>query len=643
MQIPREVLAATRNRMQFDPSALRKFLRDKRPVDVNSPERVHNWLSSAPVLRAATEGMALERIIGTNDLLPINYLMRGRNAANAVGRISINDPATGQLVGFGTGFLISPNLLITNHHVLGDAATAGASSVEFRYEIDADGKKMASEVFSLDATTFVTSEALDYSVVAVSPKSERNVPLLDFGFLKLDPTPGKTLDGQFLTIIQHPSGERKQIAIRENQLIKTVDNFLWYATDTAPGSSGSVVANDAWQAVALHHSGVPATNAQGQTLTVDGGVATAETPDSQIKWIANEGVRISSIVADLRKFTAQPLIATLIKLVDGGTSPAKQPEIAPQPLNIVYASPDAPAAKIAVIGAEKISIDPNYDNREGYNPSFLGGGDKRVPLPLLTVDQMKLVPQKNEEDNHPAHVLAYHHYSVVFNAKRHLAFYTAVNIDGSLTLRLKREPDSWKKDPRISLDVQAGEELYKDNDFDRGHLVRRLDPAWGENKNIAKVANDDTFHFTNCSPQHKDFNQGQQLWAGLEDYILNNADNDDLKVTVFNGPVFRDDDQSYRGVLIPQEYWKVVTMVKSSGSVSATAYIVSQKDLIGSMTDEDFVFGKYRTFQVPISRLEELTKLNFGKLRGFDPLASGGSHEAAVAGRLITSPHQLVL
>src|SRR3954447_4887954 len=318
MQIPREVLAATRNRMQFDPSALRKFLGDKRPVDVNSPERVHNWLSSAPVLRAATEGMALERIIGTNDLLPINYLMRGRNAANAVGRISINDPATGQLVGFGTGFLISPNLLITNHHVLGDAATAGASSVEFRYEIDADGKKMASEVFSLDATTFVTSEALDYSVVAVSPKSERNVPLLDFGFLKLDPTPGKTLDGQFLTIIQHPSGERKQIAIRENQLIKTVDNFLWYATDTAPGSSGSVVANDAWQAVALHHSGVPATNAQGQTLTVDGGVATAETPDSQIKWIANEGVRISSIVADLRKFTAQPLIATLIKLVDGG-------------------------------------------------------------------------------------------------------------------------------------------------------------------------------------------------------------------------------------------------------------------------------------------------------------------------------------
>jgi endonuclease G len=246
--------------------------------------------------------------------------------------------------------------------------------------------------------------------------------------------------------------------------------------------------------------------------------------------------------------------------------------------------------------------------------------------------------------SHPSHVLAYHHYSVVFNAERRLAFYTAVNIDGGLTLRLKRETDNWKKDPRIPADVQAGEELYANNDFDRGHLVRRLDPAWGESRQVAKVANDDTFHFTNCSPQQKLFNQGQSLWAGLEDYILNNADNSDLKVTVFNGPVFGDHDQSYRGVLIPKEYWKVAVMVKTDGALSATAYVVSQANLIASMTDEEFVFGKYRTFQVPIATIEKKTGLSFGKLRNFDPLAAGTSHESAIASaRLISVPSSVVL
>ena len=649
MLIPNAVLAGTRSRMQFDPISLRNFMRDKNPVDVNPPERVQNWIKR--------EGATLERVLGPNDLQPIVYLRRGTTAGAAVCRVNVTDPATGQVVAFGTGFLIGPRLLITNHHVLENAATAGASEAEFNYEIDIDGKKTISELFALDASTFVTSEELDFSVVAVNAKSERGVDLSRFGFLHLDPTPGKTLDAQNLTIIQHPSGERKQIAIRENQLIKTLDNFLWYATDTAPGSSGSAVFNDTWQIVALHHSGVTATNAQGQTLTIDGKVADDTTPDSRIKWIANEGVRISSIAAELRKHVSDPLIAALLATSDGKTVPAPSPapvgvpppkpeDVRPPASYIVRPSADAAQAVQAIPAvAEKISIDPNYDNREGYDPAFLGTGEKRVPLPRLNADQMKDAAEKQEEDRHPPHVLAYHHYSVVFSARRHLAFYSAVNIDGTISFRLKRDPDNWKKDPRIDKNIQAGEELYAANDFDRGHLVRRLDPAWGDTQQVARVANDDTFHFTNCSPQHKEFNQGQTLWAGLEDYILNNADNSDLKVTVINGPVFDDEnDQPYRGILIPKEYFKVVTMVKTSGKLSATAYVVSQAKLISSMKDEEFVFGQFRTFQIPIARLEQKTGLDFGKLRTVDPLGAGSPHEAAtVGGRLIEDLRHIVL
>ena len=68
---------------------------------------------------------------------------------------------------------------------------------------------------------------------------------------------GLFVKGEYVSIIQHPNGEMKQIALRENQILDFFDAFLHYRTDTAPGSSGSPVFNDQWEIVALHHSGVP--------------------------------------------------------------------------------------------------------------------------------------------------------------------------------------------------------------------------------------------------------------------------------------------------------------------------------------------------------------------------------------------------
>jgi endonuclease G len=227
------------------------------------------------------------------------------------------------------------------------------------------------------------------------------------------------------------------------------------------------------------------------------------------------------------------------------------------------------------------------------------------------------------------------------NAERRLAYFTAVNIDGKLTQRLKRETDRWILDPRIPSDQQAGEAIYADNDLDRGHLVRRLDPAWATSRATAKRANDDTFHFTNCTPQHKNFNQNQTTWAGIEDYILENAETFDLKINVFTGPVLAEDDDSYRGIKLPRQFWKVVVMVKESGDLSATGYLLSQEKLLDDLKRlEEFSYGEYRTFQVPIHQVESLTGLSFGDLPGADPL----DHlEAAVAPRPIESPEAIRL
>ena len=251
----------------------------------------------------------------------------------------------------------------------------------------------------------------------------------------------------------------------------------------------------------------------------------------------------------------------------------------------------------------------NYNNRNGYNTNFL---EKKVPLPTihdnLRDDVVKLKNSNNEE-------LKYTNFSAVMSKSRGLAFYSAVNIDGSKLKQLERNNDVWYYDPRIEREFQYGPELYSNNDLDRGHLVRRLDPVWGAN---FKDANEDTFHFSNCSPQHKNLNQ--KTWLDLEDYILRNADVHDLKVNVFTGPVFNQNDLIYRGkYLIPSEFWKVVTIVKNDdNSISSTAYLQTQKQLIENLK---FVFGEYKTYQVRITKIESLTGLDFGNLRNFDPLS----------------------
>ncbi|ANS26357.1 DNA/RNA non-specific endonuclease family protein [Rhodococcus opacus] len=193
--------------------------------------------------------------------------------------------------------------------------------------------------------------------------------------------------------------------------------------------------------------------------------------------------------------------------------------------------------------------------------------------------------------------------------------------------------------PQLPADQQTGEDVYRDNPLDRGHLVRRLDPAWGP---LAKAANDDTFHFANCTPQHHSFNAGQTLWLGLEDYVLKNADNADLAVSVVTGPVLAPDDPKYRGVALPRQFWKMVAMVKQDGGLSVTGYLLSQAALLDEFAEgeEAFSYGAYRTFQVPVRRIAQLTGLVLDPYFAADPLER---IEASALPRELIRPQDLIL
>lgn len=252
----------------------------------------------------------------------------------------------------------------------------------------------------------------------------------------------------------------------------------------------------------------------------------------------------------------------------------------------------------------------NYDNRNGYDPGFLSHGHA-VPLPTLSATIMRDVARlKGTEDFE----LKYTHFSVVMNRQRRMPFYTAVNIDGQQLRRIPRG-DKWFKDNRIDSLAQFGNEIYSNNDLDRGHMVRRLNPVWGTDAE-ASQANDDTFHYTNACPQHKDLNQ--RTWNDLEDYILDNAGAHNFRVSVFTGPVFRADDRRYRTARLPREFWKVAVLVnEESGRLSATAYLLSQA---GMIDDLEFVLGPFRTYQISVAQVQALTDVHFGNLSDFDPI-----------------------
>ena len=139
---------------------------------------------------------------------------------------------------------------------------------------------------------------LDFTLVAVRESADGGAKLADFGFKHLADSSDEILAGESVTIIQHPGGEPKQIALRENFVLAlpdAADRYLYYQTDTTPGSSGSPVFNDDWEVVALHHSGYARRNAQKQILARDGRVWTESMGENQIDWIANEGIRVAAL------------------------------------------------------------------------------------------------------------------------------------------------------------------------------------------------------------------------------------------------------------------------------------------------------------------------------------------------------------
>jgi V8-like Glu-specific endopeptidase len=77
-------------------------------------------------------------------------------------------------------------------------------------------------------------------------------------------------------------GQHKQISLQNNFVQYVGGNVMQYITSTLNGSSGSPVFNDGWEVLALHHAG-----------------GNIPEPTTQQRYFRNEGILVTSILADL--------------------------------------------------------------------------------------------------------------------------------------------------------------------------------------------------------------------------------------------------------------------------------------------------------------------------------------------------------
>ena len=603
-----------------------------------------------------------ERMIGPTldwEYLPPNEL--ARLSGVPVARIVILPQRGAAAIGFGTGFLVAPGVLLTNHHVLTSLSESRGIGAHFLFERLDSQLDSVGLFFELDPDAlFITDSVLDYTLVAVKSAAVSGEAVAGLGMLPLVAATGKILIGQQINIIQHPNGEVKRYATTSNKLLDLPDaNFMQYETDTLPGSSGSPAFNDRWEVVGLHHSGVPEI-IDGKIIALSNLPWNEEMGEDQIKWVANEGVRISALVEDLRLVTPsdERQAALLRQVLEIGQSGAVQP-LPVQPSDRSLSNPESrylsagtivfnisgnttinvttiagPPADVAIatpsdtaLGAaeKKLEFDLNYADRQGYQPDFLAG----FVLPLPSVDaerQAQLLSVGGE----PL-VLNYHHYSLVMNQSRRLQMWSAVNVDYSPTRRPfkggRKEfgSDDWRPDPRISSAFQIQDaELYKGTQFDRGHIVRRDDSAWGDTIRQQAFANADTFHYTNCTPQHKYFNQSlmRGVWGQLEDHLKSAIAAVGNRACIYAGPILAGDDPTgdfdQGPIQYPVRFWKVFVAAEPDNNqnvLRAYGFILEQQAVIDRFgLDEQLEFGQLSIYQVALEQITSSTGVVFDAL-----------------------------
>ena len=186
------------------------------------------------VLGSSAEAGGPEAIWGqTIDFVGVAFFERGRRAANAVGRVAYENGR-----GWGSGFLVTNRLFLTNNHVIPTPEAARNLRAEFDFELDIRDNPLAKTSFTFDpGALFVTDpvEGLDFTLIAIGDRQSGPRVLSYYGYRPLSDASDKHAIGEVVNIVQHPKGRYKEVVLRENRLVARGPEALHYVADTRAG------------------------------------------------------------------------------------------------------------------------------------------------------------------------------------------------------------------------------------------------------------------------------------------------------------------------------------------------------------------------------------------------------------------------
>ena len=570
----------------------------------------------------------------------------------------------------GTAFVVGDGLMMTNRHVaeifatgLGhDAVFKNGQSAGVDFEKEINSEEEDAKVFSVTNIQMIHPywdmallkvEGLDdidpLKLSMIDPGDMQQEDIAVIGYPAMDPrnridVQNEIFRGEYNVKRMQPGKIGRR---RKQRSYGRMVNTVTHDASTLGGNSGSAILHaNSGVVVALHFAGiykdanfaVPACELARDRHVVDAGVHFEGTPSpATTPW--------DDLWGEEEKTVVRPQASSTQSTFRGGTATWTIP------IEVSVRIGDVAAHGVSVgqsdvmktesdDGITEKLVEPvhetDYSNRQGYDPKFLG-----TKLPSPTVRSTKVVAKSKDGEK----VLDYHRFSLVMHKERRLAIYTACNIDGR---EHKREPEKgpqfvysrkalggmgkndrekWFNDPRLADEHQLPNKFYdKDRKaFDKGHLVRRDDVAWGDTYKEVMFANGDTFHVTNCSPQVGKFNRSNRrgVWGKLENEVLKQAENHDEMYSVFCGPILDDSDPVFDGVdddskikvRIPKKFWKII-VVNNDGDLEAYAFLLDQ-----DLGDVDFDDERELTFDNSWKKLmisiedleEEIGLLKFPK------------------------------
>nr|WP_160163552.1 DNA/RNA non-specific endonuclease [Pirellula staleyi] len=627
------------------------------------------------------------------------------NAAPVRSRINALIPSIGRIEDIsggipqhiGTGFIVGPNLMMTNRHVA-EAFVRGVgrfrdqlsfvpgieSAIDFRRESGLDPSDLSTSLHLTDVVMVhpywdmaifrveglsAAHKALQLSVRAPEDLVGRNIVAIGY------PGRGNDRSRRAVQLERKVFGTTfgvKRLAPGEIEVRERVESFdyvvpaMTHDSSTLAGNSGSAIIDvETGEVVGLHFAGitlkanysVPLFELARDPRVVDSGInfvgSVPPTDEWDRAWRGVESLGGGAVSAPI---PSTPFVSGTGSSQTGTwTIPIQVSISIGQPLSIATVAPaTAPVHAAREATFQVPVIHPNLEQRTGYDPNFLElDGGELVPMPELTSDGRDITSVLADG----SHELKYHKFSVVMHKQRRLALFSAANVSwqsADKMLSNGHKPtrkelngfdndytiESWATDDRIPLEEQLHDKFLINDQgaFDRGHLVRRDDVAWGDSFLDMQKGNGDTFHTTNCSPQVAKFNQaskGVDNWGDLENLIEDETTAE--RVIVFAGPVLDPSDKRFNGVdssgplkiQIPRQFWKIV-IAKTEDGPKAFGFVLKQK--LTGVPLEFAVPEDWEPYQVSIQEIEDLL---FGLAtldwcKSHDAFANEGSRVVAI-------------